>query len=252
MAAMTPLTSYKPNVSNELAQALRLYTTWVRTTRLPSTLRWTTHIRNMLASPLYLQEREASADLPQVYHSIEESLLLSSQSISTSAEKPVALMSQKRKSRQELNNDRIRMLLEDQKERFLSEAKSKIVKHECRIELADISIRELNRQIETQRVEIGHTTTGYSQSSREHSLLHEELAVRERALRETRIGGIHEIEELKRLQESRVDEIARRKLIENQDTINELTARIQELQNDVSGRNDSRDGQGDGVPKGCP
>ena len=73
------------------------------------------HIRNMLASPLYLQEREASADLSQVYQSNEESLLPSSQSISISAGKPVALVSQKRKSRQELDNDRIRMLLTNKK-----------------------------------------------------------------------------------------------------------------------------------------
>ena len=49
------------------------------------------HIRNMLASPLYLQEREASADMPQVYHSNEESLLPSSQSISTSAVKALCI-----------------------------------------------------------------------------------------------------------------------------------------------------------------
>ena len=38
------------------------------------------------------------------------------------------------------------------------------------------------------------------------------------------------MEESKRFQGSRVDESSRRRLIENQDTINELTARIQELQ----------------------
>ena len=43
-----------------------------------------------------------------------------------------------------------------------------------------------------------------------------------------------------RVQESRVDESSRRRLIENQDTINELTARIQELQNEVNCLNDSR------------
>ena len=61
-----------------------------------------------------------------------------------------------------------------------------------------------------------------------------------RDLRETRIKSLHEMEELKRVQEVRVDEISRRRLIENQDTINELTARIQELQNDVNCINDSR------------
>ena len=49
------------------------------------------------------------------------------------------------------------------------------------------------------------------------------------------------MEELKRVQESRVDEFSRRRLIDNQDTINELTARIQELQNEVTCLNDSRD-----------
>ena len=48
-------------------------------------------------------------------------------------------------------------------------------------------------------------------------------------------------EELKRVQELRIDESWRRRLIENQDTINELTARIQELQNEVNCMNDSRD-----------
>ena len=48
------------------------------------------------------------------------------------------------------------------------------------------------------------------------------------------------MEELKRVRESRVVEFSRRRLIENQDTINELTARIQELQNEVNCLNDSR------------
>ena len=51
------------------------------------------------------------------------------------------------------------------------------------------------------------------------------------------------MEELKRVQELRIDEFSRRRLIENQDTINELTARIQELQNEVNCMNDSRDFQ---------
>ena len=42
------------------------------------------------------------------------------------------------------------------------------------------------------------------------------------------------MEELKRVQELRIDEFSRRRLIENQDTMRELTARIQELQNEVN------------------
>ena len=48
------------------------------------------------------------------------------------------------------------------------------------------------------------------------------------------------MKELKRVQELRIDEFSRRRMIENQDTINELTAKIQELQNEVNCMNDSR------------
>ena len=48
------------------------------------------------------------------------------------------------------------------------------------------------------------------------------------------------MEERKRVQELRVDEFSRRRQIENQDTVNELTARIQDLQNEVNCMDDSR------------
>ena len=65
-----------------------------------------------------------------------------------------------------------------------------------------------------------------------------------RDLRETCIKSLHEMEELKRVQELRVDELPRRRLIENQDTKNELMTRIQESQNEVNCMNDSRDFKG--------
>ena len=51
------------------------------------------------------------------------------------------------------------------------------------------------------------------------------------------------MEELKRFQGSTFDTIARRKLVEDQDTILELTGKIQELQNEINCVNDSRDFQ---------
>ena len=53
-----------------------------------------------------------------------------------------------------------------------------------------------------------------------------QISEQNRAYRETRIKSLHEMEELKRVQEFRVDEFSRRRLIENQDNINEPTARI--------------------------
>ena len=66
------------------------------------------------------------------------------------------------------------------------------------------------------------------------------LSEQNRDLREAHIKSLYEMEELKRVQELRVDESSRRRLIENQDTINELTAKIQELQKEVNCMNDSK------------
>ena len=49
------------------------------------------------------------------------------------------------------------------------------------------------------------------------------------------------MEELKRFQESTFDTFSMRKLIEDRDTILDLTAKIQELQNEVNCMTDSRD-----------
>ena len=51
------------------------------------------------------------------------------------------------------------------------------------------------------------------------------------------------MEELKKFQSSTFDTIARRRLVENQDTILELSGRIQELQNEINCMNDSKDFQ---------
>ena len=88
---------------------------------------------------------------------------------------------------------------------------------------------------------IDHTIAGDEQLRRDQQLLHEQISGQNRDLREAPIKSYHEMEELKRVQELRVDESSRRRLIENQDTINELTARIQELQNEVHWMSDSRD-----------
>ena len=60
--------------------------------------------------------------------------------------------------------------------------------------------------------------------------------------------SLNEVEELKRVQGSTFDEFSRRRLIENRDTVNELTARIQGLKNEVNSMNDSRDFQDTGQP----
>ena len=99
----------------------------------------------------------------------------------------------------------------------------------------------MNGIIESQRREIDHTFAGDEQSRRDQLLRQEQLSEQNRDLREARIKSFHEMEELKRDQELRIDEFSKRRFIENQDTINELTARIQDLHNEVNCMNDSRD-----------
>ena len=105
-----------------------------------------------------------------------------------------------------------------------------IQKHEFQADSDRRSIQELNGIIESQRREIDHTLAGDEQLRRDQVLLREQLSKK----------GVYEMEDLKRVQWSRVDEFSRRRLIENQDTINELTVRIQELQNKLNSLNDSR------------
>ena len=57
------------------------------------------------------------------------------------------------------------------------------------------------------------------------------------------IRSLNEMEELKKFQSSTFDTIARPRLVEDQDTILELTGKIQDLQNEIGCMNDSKDFQ---------
>ena len=117
-----------------------------------------------------------------------------------------------------------------------------MLKQECRADFLDCSNRELRRQIHCSRMEVDHSNLGYKTSRREQARLHEKLAQRERALRETHIKGVHEVEETKRAQEMRIDEFSRHELRERL-----LSKRshleYKSLQERVNFMNDSREFQ---------
>ena len=71
-------------------------------------------IRALRASPLYSQEREASADRSQVCHPVREKSVSSSSQVPKSLGKPVALFSSKRKASPETFSDREDSSLEHQ------------------------------------------------------------------------------------------------------------------------------------------
>ena len=81
--------------------------------------------------------------------------------------RPVYWMSQKRKSNQEFDNCQIRITFGKAREQLLAEAKSEILEHEYRADLAGKNTCELHRQVDSQAVVIGHTRTGDEQSRRD-------------------------------------------------------------------------------------
>ena len=87
---------------------------------------------------------------------------------------------------------------------------------------------------ESQRREIDHTIASDQFLGQDQQLLQEQLSKQSRELREAHENSHNEMEELKRFQGSTFDTFARRRLVEDRDTILELTAKIQELQNEVN------------------
>ena len=90
---------------------------------------------------------------------------------------------------------------------------------------------------------IGHHELHAARAEEERRILQEELWRQQKDFREVHQQSLTEMEELRKFQSSTFDTLARRKLIEDQNTIMELSGRLQELQNEVNCMNDSKDFQ---------
>ena len=103
-------------------------------------------------SPLFIQDREEPANLRPAYHSHEESLL-PAQSFFAHKYGETRIRkyssSQKRKSSRDMENERIRILLERQKEQILAEVRTEIQKHGFQADSDRRSIQELNGIIDS-------------------------------------------------------------------------------------------------------
>ena len=112
------------------------------------------------------------------------------------------------------SNAHIRTLLEEQRQTIIAEYREKVGHHEPQAAHEEEERRLLQGQLWRQKLEF-----------------------REAHLK------VKEMEELPKFQSSTFDTIARRKLIEDQNTILAFTGRIQDLQNEINCMNDSRDFQ---------
>ena len=140
-------------------------------------------------------------------------------------------------------NEEIRTLPERQREQILADCQAEIRKHEFQSDYDRRSIQKLNETIESQKEEICRAHQGDERRRQIQQLLHEQLLKQNWDLREAHEKSLNEMEELNRFQGSTFDTIVRRKLVEDQDTILELTGKMQELQNEINCMNDSRDFQ---------
>ena len=93
------------------------------------------------------------------------------------------------------------------------------------------------------REKVSHHELQAAQAEEERRLLQGQLWRQQMDFREVHQQSLTEMEELRKFQSSAFDTLARRKLIEDQNTILELSGRVQELQNEVNCMNDSKDFQ---------
>ena len=90
----------------------------------------------------------------------------------------------------------------------------------------------------------GHHELQAARAEEERRILQEEMWRQQKDFREVHQQNLTEMEELRKFQNSTFDTLARQKLIEDHNTIMELSGRLQELQNEVNCMNDSKDFQG--------
>ena len=243
----TPLTGYETKIfdNNHISETTDIFIQESSSDSRPSYLHDSEidddTIGRALSSPQFTQERDP-AGRRQAHHSPDESLL-SSQSLCVGHVRTGRLVSDlfgslisnvRENPRRVSENDQIRILLERQKDQIIGDCgdcRAEIQKHEFQADYDRRSIQTLSGVIESHRG--AHQRN--EQHRRDQQLLHEQLFERNRELRE-----VHEKVSTKRFQGSTLDGFSRRELVEDRDTILELTAKIQELQNEVNCMNNSR------------
>ena len=167
-----------------------------------------------------LEDMLHQAHRAQVYHSLREdlSVSLSLSSMSDRTGQPVGDRSGQ-PGEHRSSEAQIRTLLDDQKEQILAECQARIGQHEFQAARAEVV------------------------QQRDQQLLQGQLLQQNLELREAHQRSLIEMEELRKFQSSAFDTMARRKLVDDQNTILELSGRTQELQNEVNCMNDSKEFQ---------
>ena len=132
-----------------------------------------------------------------------------------------------------------RSLLEGNKDHLLSQAKSELMRQEHQVGSLNNCISELQQHAYAQRLELQDAQHGYIESRREQVRLQGGLSMKDKVLRDIQIRSMHEMGEMKRAQELRIDQISVQKLKENHEAIQKLTSQLQEMQEQMNSMSDS-------------
>ena len=136
----------------------------------------------------------------------------------------------------------VRSLLEGNKDHLLSQARSEFMKQEHQVGSLNNCISELQQQSFAQRLELQDAQHGYIEFRRGQLRRQEELSMKEKFSEILRSEACA-MEEMKRAQELRVDEVSVQKLRENHETIQNDVSQLQEMQDEMNSMNDSREFQ---------
>ena len=98
-------------------------------------------------------------------------------------------------------------------------------------------------RITEEEIRVYHHELQAARAEQECIILQKESWRQQKDFREVHQQSLTEMEELQKFQSSTFDTLARQKFIEDQNTIMELSGRVQELQNEVNCMNDSKDFQ---------
>ena len=128
-----------------------------------------------------------------------------------------------------LEKEQMRTLLDRQREKIIADCQAEIRRHKFQADYDRRSFHKLSETIGSQQEELHR-----AQAEEVQQLLHERLLQQNSELREAQQKSLNEMEELEKFQSSTFDTIARRRLVEDQDTILELTDKIQDLQNEIN------------------
>ena len=183
-----------------------------------------------------LEDMLREAHRVHVHHSQREDLSVSLSSSSMS-ERTERLLGERtvRPVEQRNQEAQIKILLDKQKEQILAECQTRSNRHEFQAAYQR-SLLKLCEIVDSQQ-EL-HCAQAEELQRRYQQLLHGQLLQQNSELREAHLISLTEMEELKKFQIS--DSIARRRLVEKQDTILKLTGRIQDLLNEINCMSDSK------------